>query len=160
MSKHTIKKLQKKMEEIVKDNMPIVKKTISAQEAQEVFADRQDVLNNINILEFESVDIYCCGDFCDYVADELLESTGMVGNFELLSYSPGIILRMAAWQTGEIEESFEFSKRIFNAHQSYKRWLVLTRMYNLAYLNKAIQNGSIKNQVLLDETKAEQQISE
>ena len=84
----------------------------------------------------------------------------MVDEFELLSYSPGLILHMSSWQTGKIEENFNFSKRIFNAHQAYKRWLVQTKMYNLAYLNKAVDDGLIKNQVLLDETKAEQKISE
>ncbi len=159
ISYQTVKELQDKMEEIVKQDLPIVKKRISIEEAQKVFANRKDILKNLKILEFESIEVCCCGDFCDYVVDELLESTGKVGKFELLNYSPGIILHMTSWQTGELDESFKFSKRIFNAHQSYKRWLVLTKMYNLAYLNKSIEDGSIKNQILLDETKAEQEIS-
>ncbi len=159
VSFQTLKELQQKMEEIIDQDLPIIKKNISIEEAKKEFAHRKDILENLKILGFESIDVHCCGEFCDYVVDELLDSTGEVGRFELLNYSPGVILHMPSWQTGELDENFKFSKRIFNAHQSYKRWLVLTKMYNLAYLNKSIQDGSIKNQILLDETKAEQEIS-
>ncbi len=159
VSRSMVGEIQAKMQEIIDNDLPIIKKTVSAEEAKEIFSERKDVLKNIEFLKFKNISIYCCGDYCDYIVGELLESTGKVGEFKLSDYSPGFILRMASWESGEFNPNFNISKRLFNSHQSYKRWLLLTKMYNLAYLNQAVDNGSIKNQILMDETRVEQEIS-
>ncbi len=159
VSRSMVETIQTKMQEIIDSDLPIVKKTVSVEEAKEIFSERKDVLKNIEFLKFEEVDIYCCEEYCDYIVGDLLDSTGKVGEFKLSDYSPGFILRMASWETGEFNSNFDISKRLFNAHQSYKRWLLLTKMYNLGYLNQAVDNGSIKTQILMDETRVEQEIT-
>ena len=79
-------KIEKKMKEIIKKDLPITKKVISKSEAKELFKDnpfKQEILEGI---EDKKVSIYSTGDeFSDLCKGPHVKSTGEIKAFKLLS---------------------------------------------------------------------------
>jgi len=153
-----ISSLKRQMREIAGQNLPILKKNISKQDAIEIFKNRKPLVENLKMTKKKKISIYQCGDFCDYIVSPLAKSTGNLKKFDLVGFSPGIILRLPFWQTGKLYDKIDFQKKIFNAHQKYKRWLISCKMTNFFYLNQSIKSGKIKKQILMDEAKAHRDI--
>ncbi|MFA5431434.1 MAG: threonine--tRNA ligase [Candidatus Paceibacterota bacterium] len=68
-------KIEKKMKELIKKDIPFIKKEISKKEAIEIFADQPYKLELIEELPDEIVSIYISGDFIDLCKGPHIEST-------------------------------------------------------------------------------------
>jgi len=83
-----LEKIEKEMRNIVKENLPIVRKLISKEEAKKIFEDRKETYK-LEILdeipEGEPISIYCQGEFVDLCAGPHVPYTGYVKVFKLLS---------------------------------------------------------------------------
>ncbi len=84
-----LKKIEKKMKEIIKKNLPLRREELSREEAIELFKKlgedyKVEILNEI---EDEKVSVYWQGDFVDLCRGPHLPSTGFVKAIKLLSSS-------------------------------------------------------------------------
>jgi threonyl-tRNA synthetase len=80
-------KIEKKMKEIIKKNLPLERKELSKEEAKKLFKDLKEdfKLELIEELPDEVVSVYSQGDFVDLCRGPHLLSTGQVKAFKLLS---------------------------------------------------------------------------
>ncbi len=79
-----ITKIEKRMSEIIKKDLPFVREEISKEKAREIFKDEKyklEILEDLN----ESVSIYRQGDFVDLCTGPHISSTGKIKAFKLLS---------------------------------------------------------------------------
>ncbi|MFB9278950.1 threonine--tRNA ligase [Cohnella cellulosilytica] len=80
--------IEKEMEKIVKENLPIVRREVSREEALRIFEDIQDPLKLELIRDLPegvAITIYDQGEFFDLCRGPHLPSTGRIKSFKLLS---------------------------------------------------------------------------
>lgn len=86
ITEEDLPKIETEMMEIVKENLPIVRKEVSREEALELFKDdvyKQELINEL--LEDEIITVYQQGEFVDLCRGVHVPSTGRVQVFKLLS---------------------------------------------------------------------------
>jgi len=88
ISELDLPKIEAKMEEIKKQNLPFIRKEISLSEARKLFARQPYKLELIDGLAEDGAKTFCTyaiGDFLDLCVGPHLESTKKIGSFKLLS---------------------------------------------------------------------------
>jgi len=83
-----LEKIEKEMEKIVKENLPIVRREVSREEALRIFGEIEDPLKLELIRDLPegvAITIYDQGEFFDLCRGPHLPSTGRIKSFKLLS---------------------------------------------------------------------------
>ncbi|WP_330998018.1 nucleoside kinase [Pectinatus haikarae] len=90
-----IEKLSAKMQEMIDQNLPIVKKSLRKKEAIRFFKNnKQDAKAAlIKSLKQDFVSIYCCDDYYDYLYGPMLPETSELKLFAIDCYLSGIVVR-------------------------------------------------------------------
>ena len=116
-----LKKIEDKMKEIIKSDIPFEQKIITKDEAREIFKDQPYKLELIDEIEEENVSIYILGDFIDLCKGPHIKSTKEIniGSFKLDK------LAGAYWRGSEKNK-------------------MLTRIYGLAFESKEKLDNYIK----------------
>jgi threonyl-tRNA synthetase len=80
-----LEKVEKRMEEIIREDIPFERMEISKNKASEIFKNEMYKIELINEIQDEKVSVYKQGDFVDLCRGPHLSSTGKVKAFKLLS---------------------------------------------------------------------------
>ena len=162
VTKEMLEKVSKRMNEIIKANIPIIKTKMTKEEAEE-FYEKHRTLRGIlqkDIKERDHVTLYYCGDYYNYFYGVMPISTGYVSIFKLEKYKHGFILRYPNRKNIKRLQPFVDNPKLLSALQDYEnihRFLDINTLYKL---NTKVQNGEAKHIVLLDEALHEKKISQ
>ena len=116
-----LKKIEDKMKEIIKSDIPFEQKIITKDEAREIFKDQPYKLELIDEIEEENVSIYILGDFIDLCKGPHIKSTK------------------------EIDiDSFKLDKLAGAYWRGSEKNKMLTRIYGLAFESKEKLDNYIK----------------
>jgi len=116
-----LKKIEDKMKEIIKSDIPFEQKIITKDEAREIFKDQPYKLELIDEIEEENVSIYILGDFIDLCKGPHIKSTK------------------------EIDiDSFKLDKLAGAYWRGSEKNKMLTRVYGLAFESKEKLDNYIK----------------
>ena len=162
VTKEMLEKVSKRMNEIIKANIPIIKTKMTKEEAEE-FYEKHRTLRGIlqkDIKERDHVTLYYCGDYYNYFYGVMPISTGYVSIFKLEKYKHGFILRYPNRKNIKRLQHFVDSSKLLAALQDYENIHRLLDINNLYKLNTKVQNGEAKHIVLLDEALHEKKISQ
>ncbi len=162
VTKEMLEKVSKRMNEIIKANIPIIKTKMTKEEAEE-FYEKHRTLRGIlqkDIKERDHVTLYYCGDYYNYFYGVMPISTGYVSIFKLEKYKHGFILRYPNRKNIKRLQHFVDSPKLLAALQDYENIHRLLDINNLYKLNTKVQNGEAKHIVLLDEALHEKKISQ
>jgi len=78
-------KIEEEMKKLAKENIPFVRKEVSAEEAEKIFAANPYKQELIKEHQNELISIYQQGDFTDFCRGPHVPSTGYIKHFKLLS---------------------------------------------------------------------------
>ena len=80
-----VRNLEKHMREIIAENRPVKRRTMSREDAVRLFKESRQIekANLIASLKLPNVSIYRCGGYCDYLYGAMIGSTGHLGKFAL-----------------------------------------------------------------------------
>lgn len=162
VTKEMLEKVSKRMNEIIKANIPIIKTKMTKDEAEE-FYEKHRTLRGIlqkDIKERDHVTLYYCGDYYNYFYGVMPISTGYVSIFKLEKYKHGFILRYPNRKNIKRLQHFVDSPKLLAALQDYENIHRLLDINNLYKLNTKVQKGEAKHIVLLDEALHEKKISQ
>jgi len=89
ISEKDFPKIEAEMKKIVSENLPIVRKDVSAEEAKKIFAGQKYKLIHIDELEKKGapLSVYTQGDYSDLCLGPHMKSTGAIKAFKLMSLS-------------------------------------------------------------------------
>lgn len=160
-SRRDIVSLEKRMQEIITRNLPINKLTVAKEEARSIFA-RQGQIDKVKLLEFRDkgqVHIYELDGFYEYFYGYMLPSTGMLSDFRLLNYPPGLIL-----QTPEKDQPAHIAKylpqpKLSQVFYEAKKWAAMLDTPHVAALNDIITCGSAGDLIRVNEALHEKKIA-
>ena len=116
-----LKKIENKMKEIIKSDIPFEQKIITKDEAREIFKDQPYKLELIDEIEEENVSIYILGDFIDLCKGPHIKSTKEINI-----------------------DSFKLDKLAGAYWRGSEKNKMLTRVYGLAFESKEKLDNYIK----------------
>lgn len=155
-----LQKVKARMEELVKLDLPIEKKTISVDEAVERFS-RHGMTDKAELFKFRrssTVNVYRLDGFEDYYYGYMVPSTGYLKYFELIPYDEGFVLEFPPRKTPETFVPFVPERKLFTALKNSTRWGEVLEVATVGALNQQIADGNMSNIILAQEAIMEKEI--
>lgn len=157
-----VEKISAHMQKIVAENRSIVKKSLPKEDAVRLFKESQQIekANLIAALSKESVSIYYCGVFYDYLYGAMLGSTGQLGNFALDFCAPGVLLRTPEADDPDVVPKLLNQSKLMRVLAESKRWAEILHCDYVPDLNRHNKMGDIGDIIRVSEALHEKRIAQ
>ena len=155
-----LKKIQRRMEELVEANLPIAKQTVNTYEAQKIFKESgmEEKGKLFKYRRASRVNIYQLENISDYYYGYMAPSTGYVSKFELIAYHEGFVIQMPVAQAPEVIQNFRPSEKLFGVLKESTIWGERLGICNTGQLNDRIADGGFLDLMLVAEALQEKNI--
>lgn len=156
-------RIRERMEELVRDSLPIEKRSVHTEEAVELFR-RNGMPDKEKLFYYRRVsrvNIYRLGDYEDYYYGYMVPNTGYLKYFDLLAYENGFLLMMPDENDPETVPSFEEDrKKLFRVMEESDEWGKKLKAGCVGELNEQIAAGKCGELILIQEALQEKKIGE
>lgn len=155
-------KIKDRMKEIVLNDYPISKKTVSPEEAA-VFFNENGMEEKVKLLKYRRsswVNLYLLEGIADYYYGYMAPSTGYIKKFDLIPYHDGFVMQMPTAQSPEILLPFKPSEKVFHVLKESTLWGERIGISNARELNELICKGDFLNLMLVSEALQEKNIAD
>ena len=148
-----IEKIEKEMENLIKEDFPIVKKTYKKYEALKIFKENDDLdkYNLLNSLDLNEINIYDVKDKFYFFTNYLCPKSSWIEDFDIIYYHPGILIN---YKKSENSKLLDFKEQINipKIYERSKRWTNLLGINFASDLNELVINDKIESLVNVNET--------
>lgn len=148
-----IEKIKKEMENLIKEDFPIVKKTYKKYEALKIFKENDDLdkYNLLNSLDLNEINIYDVKDKFYFFTNYLCPKSSWIEDFDIIYYHPGILIN---YKKAENSKLLDFKEQINipKIYERSKRWTNLLGINFASDLNELVINDKIESLVNVNET--------
>jgi len=154
--------LEKRMRELVKDNIIFERLKVSLQEGIEIF-NKKGYKDKVRLLTYRKKDyltLYKLGDQLDYHHGYMVPSTGYLKWFDLVMMDDGFILRFPRRKNPIVLQPVPKYYTLLNVFKRYGGWLHRLGIDSVGALNDSIDQGQIRKIILVSEALHEQHIAE
>ena len=162
IEEEVLEKIEKRMKELIRQNLPIKKQIVTSDEAQKIFRSN-GMEAKARLLKYRRsswVNMYQLEDISDYYYGYMAPATGYIKWFELIPFHEGFVIQMPVAEAPEILQRFEPSEKIFHALKESTIWGEKIGVCNAGQLNEYICKGDITELMLVSEALQEKNISE
>ncbi|MDR1056236.1 MAG: nucleoside kinase [Prevotellaceae bacterium] len=139
-----INAIERRMHELVKQDIPFVKKKLPTNEAIKVFEaegyEQKALLQKTRSRFFTSV--YYLGNTPDHFYGPLAPTTGCLKTFGLFSYYHGILLMFPRSDNYNRLEQIVVQNKMFEIFQEHKDWNTILGVGGIGSINHTIQTGN------------------
>ena len=162
LTKELLNRVKLRMQEIQKENIPIIKKSMPKREAIEIFREHKmyDKVNLFHYRRSSRINVYTLEDTVDYFYGYMAPNTSYVRYFDLYLYDDGFVLQMPEPASPETVDAFEPPEKLFNVLKQSARWAELLGVRTVADINNALADGSFSELMLVQEALQEKKIAE
>ena len=162
LTKELLDRVKLRMQEIQKENIPIIKKSMPKREAIEIFREHKmyDKVNLFHYRRSSRINVYTLEDTVDYFYGYMAPNTSYVRYFDLYLYDDGFVLQMPEPASPETVDAFEPPEKLFNVLKQSARWGELLGVRTVADINNALADGSFSELMLGQEALQEKKIAE
>lgn len=148
-----IEKIKKEMENLIKEDFPIVKKIYKKSEALKIFKENDDLdkYNLLNSLDLNEINIYEVKDKFYFFTNYLCPKSSWIEDFDIIYYHPGILIN---YKKSENSKLLDFKEQI-NIPKIYERSKRRTNLLGINFasdLNELVINDKIESLVNVNET--------
>ena len=156
-----IEELAQEVRSIVKEDLPIRQVIMNREEATKFFNETETSKGRLQ-LDLEGnhqIFMYYCEDYYNYCYGTLANRTEVTKIFEIVRYNDGFLVRYPSQNDPERMPKFVKNKKIAWAMEEYddiNKILNIDRVYRI---NQAIQEGTVKDIILLAEALHEKKIA-
>lgn len=152
-------RLKAEMMRMAEENIPIQKKSISTDDAVELFrnAGMHDKERLFSYRRSSKVNIYSIGHYIDYFYGYMAPSTGYLKYFELLPYEDGFVV-MFPHKNTRVPAEFSPSHKLFHVLRESAEWGEKMEIGTIGALNDAVAQGRIRDVILVAEALMERKI--
>ena len=160
VDQETLDRIEKRMKELVNENLPIEKHSIPVEEAIEHFAEH-GMVDKARLFRFRrssSVNVYLLDNFEDYYYGYMVPSTGYLKYFKLIPYDEGFVLEFPPRKTPETFGPFKEQHQVFQTLKSSTKWGEILDVGTVGALNEQISAGNIGNIILAQEAIMEKEL--
>lgn len=154
--------IKERMLEIIEKDEPIVKETISKEEAIRYFRE-QGHLDKVRLFQFRQsnqVNIYRLGNYADYFYGYMVPSTGYLKLFDLKYYLPGFILQFPTIDHSGILPRFQEQRKLARIYYEFEKWAEILEVSDVGALNTQIASGKGPELIRIAEALHEKKIAQ
>ena len=158
----SIRKINAHMNELVEQDIPIIKQPYSISEAVELFK-KQGMVDKVNLFKYRRssyVNVYEIDGYFDYYYGYMLPSTGYIKYFQVFPYESGILLLLPDKSCPTLLELFEPREKLFATLEAANRWSEDLGIGTVGDLNNRICAGQLSDVILVQEALQERRIAE
>lgn len=133
-----VQEINKKMEEIVKNDYVFERKIITNEEARELY-QKNNLKDKEKLLDYrpeKTVHIYTCNNYFDYMYGKMVPSTGYLKDFKLIFYPPGILIQVPRAEFGGKIPPFQDEPIFQDTLEGSEAWSRLVSLSTIADINK------------------------
>lgn len=154
--------IEKEMQKMVQQNIPIETDTISYNEAAVLFEKLglEKTRKQLNFIAPPRIKINSIEDFSDLYFGPLVLSTGVLKTFALKPYGEGFLLRFPNSSDHSKLTEFVDEPKLFEIYSKYKKWGQRLGVTSAADLNELITKRKINDFIDITETFQEKNIAE
>ncbi|TZE82561.1 nucleoside kinase [Calorimonas adulescens] len=155
-------KLEARMAEIVKQDIPLIPETVPVDEAIERFSKEgsREKAEIIGYSSKKSIDIYSIDGYTDCLYGPLVPSTGYLKLFKLRCYLPGLLILYPHGDSPDTIPPFRDLPKLAAVFKESENWGRILNISYAASLNRDIETGQAKDLVLISEALHEKKIAE
>lgn len=157
-----LKKVSKRMEELVKENLPITKRSMNTDDAITLFREHKmyDKEKLFHYRRVSKVNIYSIGEFEDYYYGYMVPSTGYLKYFALYPYDEGFVLQLPEPDAPSVVPEFQPQHKVFQILKESTKWGETLEVPTVGALNDIITQGGIKQLILSSEALQEKKVAD
>jgi len=161
VSKEDIKRLKRRMKEIVSQGCPILRKVISYPEAVRYFQENNqpDTVLLLRNRNDQKIAVFACGEFLDLAHAPLVPNTSMLDVFDIVAYPPGFLLRYPPWNQPDKLAPFQENPVLFSIYREYKDWGKILNVRCVGHLNDLISSRKVQQFIQVAEALHDKKIA-
>ena len=151
-----------KMREYVERKIPIMKRSVSTDDAIELF-EKLGMYDKARLFRYRMVsrvNIYSIDGFEDYYYGYMVQNTGYIKYFDLVPYHYGFILVMPSKEEPRTIREFEPKDKLFATLSESTEWGRRLDLETVGALNDKIAQGEMSHLILIQEALQEKKIAE
>lgn len=154
--------VKKRMEELVKEELPIVKRSVGTDEAIALFHKHHmyDKERLFRYRRVSRVNIYSIESFEDYFYGFMACHTGYVKYFDLQLYDEGFVLILPRKETPDKLDPFVPQNKIFSVQKESQEWGEKMDVATVGDLNGKLTREGVRSILLIHEALQEAKISD
>lgn len=162
LDEELLSKVKNRMHELVREQIPIVKRSVNTDEAIELF-HRHKMYDKEKLFRYRRVsrvNLYSIGGFEDYYYGYMVQHTGYLKYFDLNLYEHGFVLMTPKKENPKVLPAFEPQQKLFSVLKESFDWGERLDLNNVGALNEQIASGRLNQLVLIQEALQEKKIAE
>ena len=162
ISAEFLAEVEAKMVEICKEDISIKKKTVSTDEALELFK-KYKMYDKVKLFRYRrvsKVNLYQINEFEDYFYGYMVPSTGYIKWFKLYQYDEGFVLQLPVKARPTEVPDFIPQEKLFQVLKEYNKWGEMLEVDTVGALNDQICKGNINKLILIQEALQEKKMAE
>ena len=151
-----------KMREYVERKIPIMKRSVSTDDAIELF-EKLGMYDKARLFRYRMVsrvNIYSIDGFEDYYYGYMVQNTGYIKHFDLIPYHYGFVMVMPDRKTPDVLHRFTPSDKLFATLSESTEWGRRMDLETVGALNDRIAKGDMSHLILTQEALQEKKIAE
>lgn len=161
VTQEMINKVNKRVKEIIEQDLPITKKFMTKEEAKE-FYEKEKTLKGrlqVDLKDKKEVTLYYCEDYYNYFYGVMPITTGVIKEYELLKYHDGFLIRYPSRKSPDRLPEFIECPKLLETLEEYEDVHKILEVNTLYRLNNIVKSNKIKDYILMDEALHEKKIA-
>ena len=156
-----IEKLYEKMHLAVGQNLPIVRKRMSYEDALQFFKEsgQQDKYNLLLHKNSAKIIVHFCESYFEICYRVLVENTKYLSCFGLKEYENGFLMRFPRSINPGKLSPFCDERHLFHTYQEHKKWGKILKVDSVGSLNNFIRNDEISDFIKIAEALHEKKVA-
>ena len=162
VTEELLARVKKKMWDYVKQEIPIMKRSVNTDEAVQLFT-RHGMHDKASLFKYRMasrVNLYSIGGYEDYFYGYMAQNTGYVKYFDLVKYEHGFVLMLPTLKKKKKVPEFKTSQKLFGVLKESSRWGEKLGIANVGALNDEIAKGNANDLILIQEALQEKKIGQ
>jgi uridine kinase len=155
-----VEKLKSRMDAIIAEDIPFIKKTVHLNKAREIF-HAQGMKDKVKLFKYRkasNVNMYELDGLMDYFYGYMVPSTGMLNGFMLHIHNTGLVLQFAKRENPNEVAKYEPDMMLFQTLLDSMNWASVMDIFDVGSLNDLVADGKANETILVMEALMEKRI--
>ncbi len=161
VTEEMISKVNEKVKEIVSKDLPIIRKSMTKEEAIKFYEKEKTIKGKLQLdaENDKNVLLYYCEDYYNYFYGVMPLSTGCINIFEIMKYKDGFLVRYPNRENPKVLPEHKDGKKLLTTLREYDNLHKVLNVDTVYKLNKTVREDKINEYILLDEALHEKKIA-
>ncbi len=138
--------IKTEIKRLIDQDLPIERLVVTTEEAKDLYK-KFNFFDKAEILKYRpenTVHVYKCGEYYNYVHSYMLPSTGCIKSYVIQPYSPGLIIQYPRYELGAKIPAFIEEPTYGKSLQAAYSWSKKANLQTIADINKKVETSPLE----------------